>query len=71
MTREQAHRAAVAKLGNGAIVGINDQYREKPYFVGVRNHGDFVKFGAGASWEEALEAVRPVRDLGNGRFKEI
>ena len=72
MTRNQAFDAASARFGGKGlvVVGRNEQYRDKPLYVGVKERGSFTMFGAGASWEEALAAVVPVIDLGNGKFKK-
>ena len=70
----EAARAAAAHMaqrlyGDGAIVGYNPQYPDKPYFVGKKVRGEFIRFGAGESWIAAFAAVHDVIDLGNGRFK--
>lgn len=69
--RREMLAKAQAQLGPGALVGYNPQYPDKPYFVGKKKQGDFVMFGAGPTWTAAFEALRPVRDLGNGRFAPL
>lgn len=72
MTQEDAFARAVAAHGESARVGHNEQYKDKPFFVGTREHDEWTKFGAGNTWEEALAAVVPVKDAGGGKFfKEI
>lgn len=68
-SRAAAVRKAQILFGDGAIVGYNPQYPDKPCFVGKRIRGVFVQFGAGDSWDAAFAAVKDVIDLGNGRFK--
>ena len=53
MTREEAVVKARTELGDDAIVGHNHQ-KSNGYYVGRRIQGDWVSYGAGASWEEAL-----------------
>jgi hypothetical protein len=68
MTQEQAFAQAVAAHGPTARAGHNPQYKDKPFFIGTREHGEWTKFGAGNTWEEALAAVVPVIDAGSGKF---
>lgn len=68
MTQDEAFARAVALHGNAARVGHNAQYKDKPFFVGVREHGEWKKFGAGNTWEEALADVTLVKDAGGGKF---
>jgi hypothetical protein len=70
VTRTEAFNKAQALYGDNAIVGVNDQYPNAPVFVCVKMRGEFVKFGAGKTWEEAFAAVVPVIDLGHGKFKK-
>ena len=69
MTREHAHLLAGQELGRGAIVGQNAQYPDLPFYVGVKERGDWTKIGFGKSWEEAFANVREViHQRGNGSF---
>jgi hypothetical protein len=49
------------KLGSSVRVGRNEQYPDKPLFVGVHEHGSWKSFGAGATWNEAFAAVKKVK----------
>jgi hypothetical protein len=69
VTRAEAFTKAQGLYGVQAVVGVNDQYPDAPLFVGVKVRGEYVKFGAGKTWEEAFAAVVPVIDLGHGKFK--
>lgn len=69
MTRDEAFKKATSELGAGAFVGLNHQYPAAPCHVGVKASGDWKKFGAGATWEEAFANVKEVEHrVGNGRF---
>jgi hypothetical protein len=69
MTREHAHLFAVQELGRGAIVGVNSQYPDAPYHVGVKDKGEWTKIGFGKTWEEAFANVNEVAfQRGNGAF---
>jgi hypothetical protein len=70
MSRDEAFTKAQGLYGEQASVGVNHQYPDAPMFVGVKARGEFVKFGAGKTWEEAFAAVVPVIDLGHGKFKK-
>lgn len=68
MTQAEAFKKAVELLGDNASVGHNEQYKDKPFFVGVRIKGEWTHFGAGNTWELAFAAVEPIKDLGFGKF---
>lgn len=53
MSREEATMKARAEIGEFAIIGENQQ-RSTRYYVGQRVQGEWVSYGAGASWEEAI-----------------
>lgn len=60
---------AMKQFGLGACVGRNEQYPDKPLFVGAREKGEWKMFGAGATWDEAFAAVRKVKfQKANGSF---
>jgi len=48
-------------FGPFACIGRNEQYPDKPFYVGVKEHGFWKMFGAGATWDEAIAAVRKVK----------
>lgn len=71
LTKEEAFAKALVVVGDGAVVGRNEQYKDRPLYVGKRVQGEFTMFGAGTTWEEAFADLSKVRDLGNGRFQKI
>lgn len=57
-------------FGAGAVIGNNAQYPDAPIYVGKKERGEFVLFGAGKTWEEAFENVKKVQfQYPGGRFK--
>ena len=69
MTREHAHLLAHQELGPGAVVGVNHQYPDAPFFVGLKKLGNWVKVGFGKSWDEAFGDIREVlHQRSNGTF---
>jgi hypothetical protein len=69
MDDSEALARAGKEFGPGAVVGRNFQYPETPLHVGVRFQGSWVRFGAGATWEEAFQNVKKVKhQLANGSF---
>lgn len=69
MTREHASMYAQQELGRGAIIGNNSQYPDLPFYVGVKERGEWTKIGFGKTWEEAFADVKEVAyQRGNGAF---
>lgn len=53
MSRTEAFAKALNEIGPDAIVGENQQ-KSNRFYVGRRVQGEWVSFGAGSTWEEAL-----------------
>lgn len=70
MTRAEATAEAQRRYGENARVGMNEQYLNQ-FYVSIVVQGVYTHFGAGTSWDEALEDFGPVKDLGNGKFKRL
>ena len=69
MTRIEAFAKAKSLFGDGATVGVNHQYVGEPVFVAKKAGGEFLKFGAGKTWEEAFKNVKDVvLQKPSGRF---
>lgn len=69
MDEREALARAIKEFGQGAVVGRNFQYPETPLHVGVRYQGQWVRFGAGTTWEEAFSNVKKVKhQRANGSF---
>lgn len=49
------------QFGPYACVGRNEQFPDRPLYVGVKERGDWKMFGAGATWDEAIAAVKKVK----------
>jgi hypothetical protein len=70
LTREQAHARACKELGRGSVVGMNRQYPNSPFYVGVKERGEWVKVGLGKTWNDAFDDIRPVKfQRPNGTFE--
>jgi len=74
MTRKEAMDKATAEFGRGAVIGVNHQNTDSPVYVGKKSEGEYSKFGAGKTWEEAFADVKDVklkRPPGNFRYREM
>lgn len=49
------------KLGPNSFLGVNHQYPDAPYYVGVQEHQEWKWFGAGKTYEEALANAKKVK----------
>jgi hypothetical protein len=74
MTRKEAMDKAFAEFGRGAVIGVNHQNTETPVFVAKKAEGQYLKLGAGKTWEEAFANVQDVKlkhPPGNFRYREL